>query len=93
MLFKILFLVINAILILIFLPSSAKFVCDVVREWPYLLFLATGFFFLLWGARKGNVDDIVGKKAIVERKGIDRIRELLECSNVDEIVISKKIGL
>ena len=43
-----------AILILVFLPSSAKFVCDVVREWPYLLFLATGFFFLLWGARKGK---------------------------------------
>jgi len=43
-----------AILILIFLPSSAKFVCDAVREWPYLLFLATGFFFLLWGARKGK---------------------------------------
>ncbi len=43
-----------AILILIFLPSPAKFVCDVLREWPYLLFLATGFFFLLWGARKGK---------------------------------------
>jgi hypothetical protein len=43
-----------AILILIFLPSPAKFVCDVVREWPYLLFLATGFFFLLWGIKYGK---------------------------------------
>jgi len=40
-----------ALLILIFLPYPARIVCDVVREWPYLLFLATGFFFLLWGAK------------------------------------------
>ncbi|MBA7651215.1 hypothetical protein ES703_59032 [subsurface metagenome] len=39
----------------------------------------------------GEVDDIVSKKANVERKGIDQIRELLEYSNVDEIVISEKI--
>ena len=43
-----------AILILIFLPFPARIVCDVVREWPYLLFLATGFFFLLWGAKYGK---------------------------------------
>ena len=40
---------------------------------------------------EGKVDDIVGKKANVERKRIDQIRELLEYSNVDEIVISEKI--
>ena len=40
---------------------------------------------------KGKVDDIVGKKANVERKRIDQIRELLEYSNVDEIVISENI--
>jgi hypothetical protein len=40
-----------AILILIFLPYPTRIVCDVVREWPYLLFLTTGFFFLLWGAK------------------------------------------
>ncbi len=40
---------------------------------------------------EGKVDDIVGKKAKVERKRIDQIRELLEYSNVDEIVISEKI--
>jgi hypothetical protein len=43
-----------AILILIFLPYPARFVCDVVREWPYLLFLSIGFFFLLWGAKYGK---------------------------------------
>ena len=43
-----------AILILIFLPFPTRIVCDVVREWPYLLFLATGFFFLLWGAKYGK---------------------------------------
>ena len=43
-----------ALIILVVLPYPAKFVCDVVREWPYLLFLATGFFFLLWGAQKGK---------------------------------------
>jgi len=43
-----------ALLILIFLPYPAQIVCDVVREWPYLLFLATGFFFLVWGAKYGK---------------------------------------
>ena len=37
------------------LPAfPTRIVCDVVREWPYLLFLATGFFFLLWGAKYGK---------------------------------------
>lgn len=40
-----------AVLILVLLPSGAGFVCDVVREWPYLLFLAIDFFFLLWGVK------------------------------------------
>jgi len=40
---------------------------------------------------EAKVDDIVGKKANVERKQIDQIRELLEYSNVDEIVVSEKI--
>lgn len=40
-----------ALLILIFLPYPTKIVCDAVREWPYLLFLSTGFFFLLWAAK------------------------------------------
>ncbi len=39
----------------------------------------------------GKVDDVVGKKANVERKRVDQIRELLEYSNIDEIVISEKI--
>jgi len=40
---------------------------------------------------QGDVDDIVGKKANVERKRIEQIRELPVCSRVDEIVISEKI--
>ncbi|MCK4293063.1 MAG: sugar transferase [Planctomycetes bacterium] len=40
---------------------------------------------------EGKVDDIVGKKANVERRRIDQIQELLEYSTVDEIVISDKI--
>jgi lipopolysaccharide/colanic/teichoic acid biosynthesis glycosyltransferase len=40
---------------------------------------------------EGEVDDIVGKKANVERKRIDQIWELLECTNVDEIVVSEKV--
>jgi len=39
----------------------------------------------------GKVDDIVGKKANVERKRVDQIRELLKYSNIDEIVVSEKI--
>ncbi len=42
------------LLILIFLPYPTRIVCDVVREWPHLLFLATGFFFLLWSAKSGK---------------------------------------
>jgi len=40
---------------------------------------------------EGKVDDIVGKKANVERKRIDQIRELLKYTTVDEIVVSEKI--
>ena len=40
---------------------------------------------------EGKVDDIVGKKANVERKRIDQIHELLEYPNIDEIVVSEKI--
>jgi len=40
---------------------------------------------------EGKIDDIVGKKANIERKRVDQIRELLEYSNIDEIVISEKI--
>ena len=40
---------------------------------------------------EGKVDDIVGKKANVVRKGFDQIEDLLECSNVDEIVVSERI--
>lgn len=40
---------------------------------------------------EGKVDDIVCKKATVERKGIGQIQDLLEYSNVDEIVVSEKI--
>ena len=40
---------------------------------------------------EGKVDDIVGKKANVERIRIDQTRELLEYSNIDEIVVSEKI--
>ncbi len=40
---------------------------------------------------EGKVDDIVGKKANVERKRIEQIGELLEYSTVDEIVVSERI--
>jgi len=39
----------------------------------------------------GEVDDIVGRKANVERKQIGEINDLLEYSSVDEIVISEMI--
>jgi len=44
----------QAILILIILPYPAQFVSEVLREWPHILFLASGFLFLLWGAKKGK---------------------------------------
>ncbi len=43
-----------AIIILIILPNSAKYCAEVLRAWPYILFLSTGFFFSLWGAKSGR---------------------------------------
>jgi len=40
---------------------------------------------------RGKIDDIVGRKANVERKQIDQIDELLEYSSIDEIVITERI--
>jgi len=43
-----------AILILVILPFPARFGSDTVRVWPYILFLAAGFWFLLWGAKENK---------------------------------------
>jgi 4-amino-4-deoxy-L-arabinose transferase-like glycosyltransferase len=43
-----------ALLILIFLPYPAEFGSDALRDWPHILFLATGFLFLLWGVKQGK---------------------------------------
>lgn len=43
-----------ALLILAMLPYPAKFGSDTLRDWPYILFLATGFLFLLWGVSYGK---------------------------------------
>jgi hypothetical protein len=42
------------LLILIMLPYPAEFGSDVIREWPHVLFLATGMAFLIYGARYGK---------------------------------------
>ena len=44
----------QAILILIILPYPAQFVSEVLREWPHILFLASGFLFLILGAKQGK---------------------------------------
>jgi len=44
----------QAILILIILPYPAEFVNDILREWPHILFLATGFLFLMLAAKHGK---------------------------------------
>ena len=41
-----------ALLILIVLPYPAKYGGDVLREWPYVLFLSLGFWLLYWGLRR-----------------------------------------
>ncbi len=43
-----------AIFILVMLPYPAQFGSDVLREWPHILFLASGFLFLVLGARQGR---------------------------------------
>ena len=44
----------QAIFILIILPYPAEFVSDVLREWPHILFLASGFLFLFWAVKQDN---------------------------------------
>ncbi|MBA7660305.1 hypothetical protein ES703_68307 [subsurface metagenome] len=41
-----------AILVLIMLPYPAKTGADALRDWPHILFLTTGFLFLLLGAKQ-----------------------------------------
>jgi hypothetical protein len=43
-----------ATLILVVLPYPAKFGSDVMRDWPHILFLASGFLMLLLGAKKSK---------------------------------------
>ena len=43
-----------AILILIILPYPAEFGSNVLREWPHILFLASGFLFLIWAVKQDN---------------------------------------
>ena len=44
-----------ALVVLILLPYPAEYGSDVLRDWPHILFLATGFLFLLWGAKQGKL--------------------------------------
>jgi hypothetical protein len=41
-----------ALLILIVLPYPAQFGSDVLRDWPYVLFLSLGFWLLYWALRR-----------------------------------------
>ena len=43
-----------AILILIILPYPAEFGSDVLREWPHILFLASGLLFLIWAVKQSK---------------------------------------
>jgi hypothetical protein len=43
----------QAVFVLIILPYPTEFVSDILREWPNILFLASGFLFLLTAARRG----------------------------------------
>ncbi|MGE5293461.1 MAG: ArnT family glycosyltransferase, partial [Solirubrobacterales bacterium] len=54
-----------ALLILIVLPYPAFYGSDVLREWPYLLFLSTGVLLLYWGlsTRRWWVLGLVGLDA------------------------------
>lgn len=43
-----------AVLVLVCLPYPADYGSDVLREWPFLLFLALGFWLLVWALRNGR---------------------------------------
>ena len=40
-----------AMLVLVILPYPARYGSDAIRAWPHILFLATGFLFLIWAAK------------------------------------------
>lgn len=44
----------QAIFILVILPYPARFGSDVLKDWPHILFLASGFLLLLWSAKRGK---------------------------------------
>ncbi|MHC4281761.1 MAG: ArnT family glycosyltransferase [Planctomycetota bacterium] len=44
-----------ALIVLILLPYPAEYGSDVLRDWPQILFLATGFLFLFWSAKQGKL--------------------------------------
>ncbi|AQT69612.1 putative membrane protein [Anaerohalosphaera lusitana] len=44
-----------AVLILLILPAPAKYGSDVLREWPYILFLGLGLLLLMLGSRRQNI--------------------------------------
>jgi 4-amino-4-deoxy-L-arabinose transferase-like glycosyltransferase len=44
-----------AVLIIVLLPLPARYGSDALRDWPYLFFLATGFFLLLRAAISGKL--------------------------------------
>jgi len=43
-----------SLLILTLLPYPTEFGSDVLRDWPHILFLACGFWAILWGAKNRN---------------------------------------
>jgi hypothetical protein len=43
-----------AVFILIILPYPAEFGSDVLREWPHILFLASGLLFLIWAVKQNK---------------------------------------
>lgn len=43
-----------ALLVLLILPYLARMGCDVLRDWPHVLFLAAGFLFLVLGSKRGK---------------------------------------
>ena len=43
-----------AVLVLVVLPYPAEYGSDVLRDWPYVLFLAVGFLFLLLAAKQSK---------------------------------------
>jgi len=69
-----------ALLILVLLPYPARYGSDVLREWPYLLFLSLGLLLLYRGLEYWNTGILEGRNDGMMGRGAARRHPRFQCS-------------